>query len=357
LRPMTVALQGNSAAAVTAGILLMSHARRLGDRLEVVVVGDPTDITPVLGPALVWSPVLASCGVGQRLENSAVAIIPGPPGAPLATCLHPEGDGPWFEVDRAGVGVLPATRAWVRLARSQRAADRALARSLSRLVEALGCPAEPAVMDLLLGAPAPPFTRLAVAVQVGRTLTGAGERPLTHHLRPPIGELPDPLPGPCSPDGLREALDAGRLQPLLDRVSEPLRGELEAGLRGLLARGDEHPGAGALACQLVDVAGPLASLPVGGLLPPLEPAAEAVAQAFGAGLGAHGAERDASQMLVRTFRFLGGRFAEDARYPVSIPGEPPPEHPLERWRWLCRSARRAADAADTLWRRVSDPPQ
>jgi len=357
LRPMTVALQGNSAAAVTAGILLMSRARRLGDRLEVLVMGDPSEITPVLGPALVWSPVLASCGVGQRLESSAVAIIPGPADAPLAMCLHPEGDGPWFEVDRAGKGVLPATRAWISLARSRSAADRSLARALARLVEALGCPAEPAVLDLLLGAPAPPFTRLAVAVQVGRTLTGAGEQPLTHHLRPALGELPDPLPGPCTAGGLAAALEEGRLQALLQRVADPLRADLEAGLRSLLARDCDHPGAGLLACQLVDVAGPLASLPVGGLLPPLEPAAEAVAQAFGAGLGAHAAERDASQMLVRTFRFLGGSFTDDARYPVSIPGEAPPEGPLERWRWLCRSARRAADAADTLWRRVTDPPQ
>jgi hypothetical protein len=30
---------------------------------------------------------------------------------------------------------------------------------------------------------------------------------------------------------------------------------------------------------------------------------------------------------------------------------------LARWQWLCRATRQAADAADSLWKQVVDPPQ
>ena len=74
---MTVSLKGNSPAALTAGILLLSRARSFGQRLDVAILGDPHDITPVVGPALVHSPVLASCGVGRELGAGALVIVPG----------------------------------------------------------------------------------------------------------------------------------------------------------------------------------------------------------------------------------------------------------------------------------------
>ena len=84
---MSVALSGSSPNTLTAAILLMSRARSFGRRLQVEIVGDPDEITRVEGPALVHSPVLASCGVGRRLGSGATVIVPGLPDAPLATCF------------------------------------------------------------------------------------------------------------------------------------------------------------------------------------------------------------------------------------------------------------------------------
>ena len=84
---MSVELSGNSPAALTAGILLLSRARQFGQRLSVSVMGDPDQITPVEGPALVHSAVLASCGVGSRPEAVRWWLCRGRP-APLAVCLN-----------------------------------------------------------------------------------------------------------------------------------------------------------------------------------------------------------------------------------------------------------------------------
>ena len=86
---MTVSLQGNSPAALTAGILLLSRARSFGQRLQVEVVGPADEVTPVEGPAIVHSAVLASCGIGRRLGSGALVIVPGRPADPLAASLGP----------------------------------------------------------------------------------------------------------------------------------------------------------------------------------------------------------------------------------------------------------------------------
>ena len=112
---MSVELSGNSPAALTAGILLLSRARQFGQRLSVSVMGDPDQITPVEGPALVHSAVLASCGVGSRPGGGAVVVVPGPSEASLAVCLDDFGAGVVL-VDRSGQR-HPATRALVRLCR------------------------------------------------------------------------------------------------------------------------------------------------------------------------------------------------------------------------------------------------
>ena len=100
---MFVALKGSSAVSVTAGILLLTRARSFGLPLEVEIVGDPTDVAVVHGPALVYSAVLASCGVGREHAAGALVIVPGPPGEPIAVSLSEDGTGPWFLIDRTGV--------------------------------------------------------------------------------------------------------------------------------------------------------------------------------------------------------------------------------------------------------------
>jgi hypothetical protein len=91
------------------------------------------------------------------------------------------------------------------------------------------------------------------------------------------------------------------------------------------------------------------------MLPPLDPVMDGVAVHIGPALGAAG-ETDASRVLVDTFRFLGGRFTREARYPIEVSTTPPPAGRLERWRWLCEETRRVASGFDELWRRVVDLP-
>ena len=46
---MQVALRGSSASVVTTGILLLSHARRLGQPVKVSITGDAEDVATVAG--------------------------------------------------------------------------------------------------------------------------------------------------------------------------------------------------------------------------------------------------------------------------------------------------------------------
>ena len=76
---MEVYLKGSSPGATTAGILLLTRARQLGYRLEVFVVGDPDDVVPICGPAILYAPVLAGCGIGREYGSGATVVLPGPP--------------------------------------------------------------------------------------------------------------------------------------------------------------------------------------------------------------------------------------------------------------------------------------
>jgi len=350
---VSVALKGSSPATLTAGILLMSRARSFGRRLEVELVGDPAEITRVEGPALVHSPVLASCGVGRALGSGALVIVPGPAAAPLATSFAADGRGAWFTVDRSGAGQHPATQAFVALCRDRRPIARDLSRQVLRLFELLGCPPEPALLDMLFQGEAAMLTRVGVALRAGRAIARTEHPPLTRFLVGG-GSMPDPLPDEIAWPDLRMLREAGRLAPLLDGLSVGSRAAVDewmADLQSLDGGGAQY---GVLAAGLAEAASHLLALPVPGMLPPLSPGLDALAVGLGAAVGATREPHDASRAMVDTFRFLGGRFTDTARYPLVVDEAEAPEDRLERWAWFCDGAWRAARAADDLWRRVTD---
>ena len=177
-----VVLAGNSPATLTAGILLLSRSRSFGIPFSVSIVGSPSEISSVEGPAVVHSHVLASCGVGRDLGQGPLVVVPGPPTEPVLMSLQEHGKGDWFEVDSSGDGGHPATKAFVKLVRDNRASARHAAALLRRLCRWAGVPPEPALLDLLFGAPAPPLTRLGLAMRAGQALTGESGQPITHVL-------------------------------------------------------------------------------------------------------------------------------------------------------------------------------
>lgn len=352
---MGVELRGNSAATLTAGILLMSRARSFGQRLSVSVVGSLDDITPVKGPALLSSAVLASCGVGERPGGGTLVVIPGPATAPLATCLGPEGDGPWFLLDRAGVGQHPATRSFIHLVRHPERAVRERGRELCNALGALGCPAEPGLLDLLFGAPVPDFLRLSVCLRAGRSMTGRSSTPLNRFLAPSAA-LPDPIEGLHSLDCLDNAVQTGGFDSLLARATPHTRRRLERWFADMMVHARRDPELAPVLVGLVTILGRVAGLPAQGMLPGLDGVKDRIAVGLGAGLSTTG-DFDANAALAQTFRFLGGRFVDSAPYPVSLPDTPPPADRLQRWAWFAEATRTAADTADRLWRHVVDPDQ
>ncbi len=331
---MNVALRGSSPGTMVAGILLLSRARNMGQRIRVDIVGDPGDIGTVSGPALLHSTPLASCGVGRELGSGALVVVPGPPEALLAVSLSPDGRGDWFDIDRTGAGAHPATQSFVALARDGRPAARRLTRALRSGMELFGASSEPAVLDLLFGAPVAPLARLAVALRAGRTISGLRGEPVTRYLS---GDWDDETP---------MTLDAA-----LARVVPPARELLAGSLRSCAELGFSP-----LADGLGEIVTHLALLPPHGILPPLDPASDAVAVGLGRALAATTGNSEAHGVLLETYRFLGGKFVASTPYPVDLPSDPPPNERLLRWKWFCSHVSEAATRSEKIWRDLMDPP-
>jgi hypothetical protein len=334
---MNVCLRGSSPATMVAGILLLSRARTFGQRIRVDILGDPSEVGVVSGPAVLHSAPLASCGVGRELGSGALVVVPGPCSAPLAVSLSADGRGGWFEVAREGDGEHPATRALLALLRDAPPERQPLALQLRQGFEVLGVATEPAVLDLLFGAPVAPLARLAVALRAGRTLTGMRGAPVNAALVGPLS----------ADDEVDAAATLGRMSPA---VRAPL-GALRAHANVL-----RESGSPALAMAIDELLGHFGLLPAGGILPPLDPATDAVAVGLGRALGATSGKAEAQIALMDTYRFLGGGFVARSEWVVDLPADPPPTERLARWRWFCTQVSEAAARVDRIWRDLVDPP-
>lgn len=353
---MQVALQGSSASVVTTGILLLTHAKRLGQPLKVVIVGDYDDAALVEGPALVSHPVLAGCGVGRVEKSANLVMMPGAAKEPLAVSFTYSGLSDWFCVDRDGVGIHGSTRAFVRLCRNPELDALNLGRVLRRALAATGCPPEPALLDVLFGAPLPPLERLAVALRAGRAMTGAPGDLFTRYIESGVTNLPDPLPTPCTIEVIEAAEQDGSLEKLLARVQPGIRAALAdwfVGMRSL----EQSAAMDELVCGIAEVGSHLVSLPMAGMLPRLDAGSTSVALNLGPAIGAVSGQTCAIRVLMDMFTFLGGRFVDHTPFAVTVPGDPPPQGRLERWVWLCKAAVTAKDESEQIWRRLMDPIQ
>lgn len=351
---MEVTLEGSSPAATTAGIMLLTRARQLGYRLRVSVVGDPDDVVPVVGPALLYAPVLASCGVGREEGSGATVVVPGPPHKPLMVTVHPHGESGWFFVDRSGQGAHPATQAFVRLSRDPRPLARELGKDIRRAMEALGLSTDPAVLDVLFGADVPPLTRLAVGLRTGRAMAGGRGEPITRFVTGTVER--DPLPPAWDPSMKEMLLTPGSLSWILDGLSTAVRDHAERVVENALALAREDGGRDlVLLYHLAELASQLVQLPPHSILPPLGAAEDSVATGLKSALAASG-DGDANRSLVRMFEFLGGTFVSSSEHAKQVSNNPPPTGRVERWTWFCAEVRRGRKQADALWPNIIDPP-
>ena len=353
---MQVSLRGSSASAITVGILLLTHARRLGERIAVSIVGDADDIAAVRGPAVVYSPVLSGCGVGRMAKSNAVVCVGGPATDGLVMSLEQDGLTDWFELDRSGRGMHPSSQAVIKLCRHANPEGQNLGRVLRSALGAVGCPAEPALLDLLFGAPVDPLERIALTLNAGRAMTGTEGDPFHRFVQSGVDDLPDPLPTPLSEAEYVKADEAGHVARLLNRAHPGVRESVEDWLNGIAALdgGTEMRG---LVLDIAEVGSFLLSLPMAGMLPTLTPAAASVVGQLGEAIGKDDAASCAMSTLRDTFLFLGGTFVEHSPFAVEVAGSPPPDTRIERWQWLCQSAALARDEAEQLWARLVDPIQ
>lgn len=358
---MDVALRGNSPSTVTAGIMLLTRARQLGYPLKVTILGDESTLTPVPGPAVVYAPVLASCGVGRDHGQGATVVVPGPPGEPLMVTVDPHGVGSWFLIDRFGEGRHPATQAYVLLATAQHPEARDLAQRFRDVLGHLGMPNEPAILDVLFGAPVPPLLRVALALRAGRAMSGGRGESITRFLTGLPIAVRDPVDlEEVSSDQIITDLEQGRLEWILHRFSPAVRDEVAKWCEDATHLLRTHPELDAsFLVALIEIASHLAQLPAHSILPPLGAAEDSVAVGLKAALTADG-DGDASRQLCQVYRFLGGRFTDHAPHAYDVSHTPPPENTSDHalaWRWFCSEVRIGRKRADHIFEQIFHPAE
>jgi hypothetical protein len=352
---MHITLRGSSPGATTAAILLMTRARQLGLRLQVDVIGDPERITPVPGPAVVHAPVLASCGVGRKDGMGATVVVSGPPSEPLLLCVQDHGVDGWFEADRGQEGLHPASQAYMRWTRDARVDARHLAKELRRGLSGLGVSVETVVLDMLFGAPVPPLTRVAFALRAGRAISGERGQPITRVLAVHDSDR-DPIGADFDAETVRRWLSNGEMQWVVDRFAPNVRDRVEDWTE-MAARVTAEDGGRDLVLvhALAEIASHLVQLPPQSILPPLDAALDGVALCAGKALHADG-DGNANFQLGQVFRFLGGRYVDDATDAYDVDVHDAPDDRIERWRWFCKAALIGQRRAEEIWSVLWDAP-
>lgn len=355
---MHVALRGSFPGATTAGIMLLTRARQLGLPLQVSVVGDPDRRPRVEGPAALYAPVLASCGVGREHGQGALVIVPGPPGKPVFMTAVPHGVDGWFAVTRTGEGCHPATKAYVRLCNDPRVPARKIGKDVRRVMGVLGMAPEPAVLDVLFGAEAAPLTRLSLALRAGRALSGGRGEPVTRFIR---GAAPDkdPLPAEYDAAAFVEKAAAGEYQWITDGLSPALRDAAEEWADTALKLAREDGGRDLeFLYRVAELASHLVQLPAHSILPPLGAGEDSVAVGIREALNAED-EGDASRELAQMFEFLGGRYVAESEHAYDVVADPAPttDDMVATWEWFCAQVRQGRKDADALWPQLMDPLQ
>ena len=193
-----------------------------------------------------------------------------------------------------------------------------------------------------VAAPASPISAMRSPAIATSAMTGSPPTLLTRWLV--RGELPPSAPEEADGAALLACWRDGTLGPWLERLGLTARHHVETWLSDIEALAADDGGRDlALLPALMEIFAHVALLPAHGMLPPPDATADAIATGLHRVLGATGSERDANRALAQIFRFLGGRFVDEARYPIELPEFPAPEDRPGRWRWFTRAVIDAAE--------------
>jgi hypothetical protein len=167
----------------------------------------------------------------------------------------------------------------------------------------------------------------------------------------------DPFPDSYDPAFLDHVLRHGGFNWILDRFSTSVRDRLEEFIESArtLAK-DDHGRDLVLLYHLGLVASHLVQLPAHSILPPLGAAEDSVAVGLKSALHAEG-DGDANIELRQMFRFLGGKFVDQAEHSYEVVSGAPPDSHVERWEWFCSQVRQGRKRSEELWPIIIDPPQ
>jgi hypothetical protein len=222
----------------------------------------------------------------------------------------------------------------------------------------LGMAPEPAVLDVLFGAEAPPLTRLSLALRAGRSLAGGRGEPVTRYIRGAAADK-DPLPAEFDAASFLAKVEAGDLQWITDGLSPALRDAAEEWATTAIRLAREDNGRDLeLLYRVAELASHLVQLPAHSILPPLGAGEDSVAVGIREALNAEG-EGDASRELAQMFEFLGGRFVAEAEHAYDVINDPAPatDDVMAAWEWFCAQVRQGRKDADALWPLLMDPVQ
>ncbi len=353
--PLNIVLQGNWPATLTAGILLLSRGRSFGLPVTVSIVGDPKKIEAVRGPTVVSSQVLASCSVGRDLGDGPLVVISGGSTDPVLVAVDNSNKEGWFYVDSSGDGWHPATKAIVKMVRDSRASARHASALFLGLLRWAGVPAEPALMDMLFGAPVDALTRLGMTLQASASITNS-------RVHQSVSErISGGIETPLLAEGLTgarvfEMWHAGELSGALEALPNGVSIAVEDWLVSMERLSAEDGGESeVLVASLGTLLGNVLLLPQGCMLPNLGGTSRGLAIGVVNVLGAKEKDADASKSLLEVFRFLGGRFEDFSPYPYQLPNSPAPEGRKERWMWLISSVEQAAEQMEKIWKEAMNP--
>lgn len=352
---MKIVLQGNWPATLTAGILLLSRGRSFGLPLSVRIVGEPKDAESVLGPAVVSCQVLASCSVGRELGDGPTVVVTGGSTDPVLVSINKRDPSGWFFVDSCGDGWHPATKSFVRMVRDNRPCSRKASSLIMGLLRWAGVPAEPAILDLLFGAPVDPLTRVGMTLRASATVTNSRvHRSVSERLS---GGIETPLASEgLTGDKVFELWRSGDLADVFGALPPSVAASVDDWLRSMEEFSDITDGdGGELVASLATILGNVLLLPQGCILPTLNPTREGLAKGMVKVLGAREKDSDAIKSLVDVYRFLGGRFELSSPYPFQLTDSPAPDGHIERWMWMIDSVEAAAEQMEKIWNEAMSP--